>query len=377
MRYYLYCIALLMLLKISDTQACGCGGHDHFEHLILEEEKSFPKMSGHLHIMTHLDNVKQSDVKKRYNELYTHSHLEWALGFDESLSIQTKITLEGHPAYHHSDCGHKHDDVNGQNLYFKNHPIQMEELKLLFEKSNFSIYAGKFNPIVGFDYHAFSGMYTYQEIESYAIRERIGLGGAIHYDHNNTYRTKIDASVFSSDTSILSESILYNRGRNHKYYGGVGNTKDLSSFSVAISSSQMNDEGLYYRIGFAKQAKSFAEKYDELRFSKSFGYNQKISDSTRVVLSGEQMSILHRYGQACNNVTYNTLSSGVNYKQWGFGVGYTYKHTQSKTKGKSFNFSAGYKFNNDIKFELGYKHDKKYQKLCDRFGLLLSYTHEL
>jgi hypothetical protein len=270
MKHYSYTMIILLLSKISFASAANsCDGHDHHhtsKHLHIEENKdSSNSIHGHFHTMTHFDRVKQSNASKEYNELYTHSHLEADLELGKNLSVVTNITLEGHPADNHggcshshknAGCSHSHKNVNTQNKYLHRHQMQIEELKLVFKKRFFSIYAGKFNPVVGFDYHKFPGIYTYQSIESYSIKEKVGLGGVINYEHGS-YMSQLDTSIFSADTSILSESILNSKGRNKKSYGGVGNTKNISSFSAAVSGFSLNTEGFYYRIGLLNKPKVY------------------------------------------------------------------------------------------------------------------------
>ena len=41
---------------------------------------------------------------------------------------------------------------------------------------------GKFNPVVGVDYHDFPGLFISRLVEHYAIRERMGFGVKVRHD---------------------------------------------------------------------------------------------------------------------------------------------------------------------------------------------------
>ncbi len=164
------------------SPAVAAGGHDHDHHDHTTHGGDSP-FYGHLHVRVHADSIIDAEeADEEFNEVYTHSHLELGARLGEGFSINSNLKLEGEPSGHNHGHGGGGSAADGSDRFFEDHPLLVEQLTLNYDNERFSVYAGKFNPLVSFDYHKFPGVYGYQTIESYAIRERIGLGGAIKHN---------------------------------------------------------------------------------------------------------------------------------------------------------------------------------------------------
>ena len=169
---------------------------------------------------------------------YSHSHLELGMRVNSKISINSNIKIEGEPAGHaHGHSEEAGSETSNGNKIFAKHPLLVEQLTINFENENYSIYAGKFNPAVGFDYHNFPGIFGYQVIESYLIRERIGLGAKFRQDAGDLGQHTLNFSSFFADTTALSNSILFQRGTTSKKDGGLSNTEDFRSYSISLNGS--------------------------------------------------------------------------------------------------------------------------------------------
>ena len=259
----------LPMLVLLSAPVYAAGGHDHGDH-----SKGGKGFYSHVDVKTHFDRIVDADeANEEFDEAYTHSHMELGMRFNSKLSINANIKIEGEPAGHHHGHGAEeeehHDEEEGEHheeaaaaatdKMFDDHPLLIEQITVNFDDEHYSLYAGKFNPVVGFDYHNFPGMFGYQIIESYVIRERIGFGAKLKHDAGDLGRHTLNFSTFFADTS-LSDSLLHARGNTSKEDGGISNTEDFQSFSVSLGGTDFYSldnniaEGLTYGLGYARQA---------------------------------------------------------------------------------------------------------------------------
>ncbi len=380
MKLKLLSVAAIILLS---SPAYAAGDHDHSAH-----SKGKKKFYSHLDVRVHVDRIVDSEeADEEFDELYSHSHLELGVKVSPKFSINSNLKLEGEPAGHAHGHGGEGSESPGGDKVFDDHPLLIEHLTINFDNEHYSIYAGKFNPIVGFDYHKFPGIYGYQVIEGYLIRERIGLGAELNHDADNLGKHTLNLSTFFTDTTALSDSILFQRGHTSKGDGGLSNTEDLSSFAVSLGGDDFYSftnniaEGLSYRIGYAKQAAGTGNEQDEVRYSGSLGYQHILSKDFDAKLVTEYMAIDHLGGEAAHDRSYSTLALGINYKNWKLGTSYTYIENDADEEDEShnghiFQISAGYTFSNGIGLDLGYKRADEENEESDRVGALVTYSYE-
>ncbi len=363
--------------------ALSADGHDHSTHA--HSDKPY---YGHLDIKIHADSILDAEeADEEINESYTHSHLELGARLGKGLSINTHIKLEGESSGHSHGHSEEESGSHGDNRFFESHPLIIEQLTLNYDDEQFAAYLGKFNPIVGFDYHNFPGIYGYQTIEGYAIRERVGFGGAVKHNAGDYGKHRLDVSTFFADTTALSGSLFHQREHNSKEDGGLSNTEDLSSYAVSLGGSDfysLNNnivEGLSYRVGYAEQAAGVDNENDEKRYSLSLAYKQKITKDMTAKILAEHLDIEHFGGEAAHDRAYSTAALKLDYKQWNLGTSYTHINNDAEEddeghNGKIYQLSAGYTFNNGIGVGLGYQRSDEENEVTDRMGALVSYSYE-
>ena len=393
----------LPMLVLLSAPVYGAGGHDHGDH-----SKGGKGFYSHVDVKTHFDRIVDADeASEEFDEAYTHSHMELGMRFNSKLSINANIKIEGEPAGHHHGHGAEeeehHDEEEGEHheeegehheeaaaaatdKMFDDHPLLIEQITVNFDDEHYSLYAGKFNPVVGFDYHNFPGMFGYQIIESYVIRERIGFGAKLKHDAGDLGRHTLNFSTFFADTS-LSDSLLHARGNTSKEDGGISNTEDFQSFSVSLGGTDFYSldnniaEGLTYGLGYARQAAGKGNAEDETRYSVSLGYTQKLTKDIEADLITEHMQIDHLGGENGHDRSYTTVGLGLDYKNWNVGTTYTHINNDADEAdeghdGHIYQVSLGYTFSNGIGLSIGYKKSDEDNEEKERIGTTVSYSYD-
>ena len=386
----------LPMLVLLSAPVYAAGGHDHGDH-----SKGGKGFYSHVDVKTHFDRIVDADeASEEFDEAYTHSHMELGMRFNSKLSINANIKIEGEPAGHHHGHGAEeeehHDEEEGEHheeaaaaatdKMFDDHPLLIEQITVNFDDEHYSLYAGKFNPVVGFDYHNFPGMFGYQIIESYVIRERIGFGAKLKHDAGDLGRHTLNFSTFFADTS-LSDSLLHARGNTSKEDGGISNTEDFQSFSVSLGGTDFYSldnniaEGLTYGLGYARQAAGKGNAEDETRYSVSLGYTQKLTKDIEADLITEHMQIDHLGGENGHDRSYTTVGLGLDYKNWNVGTTYTHINNDADEAdeghdGHIYQVSLGYTFSNGIGLSIGYKKSDEDNEEKERIGTTVSYSYD-
>ena len=386
-------------------------GHDHHGH-------GGEGFYGHLDLQAQGDTHLDGDwFDKRFSESYSHSHLELGYRMKSGFSINANIKLEGEASGHahhghghggeehageehhdeeeHADEDH-HDEEHGEkkahpgdkdDKFFEDHPVFIAALTVNYDTENFSAYAGKFNPVVGVDYHSFPGMYISTLVEHYAIRERIGAGFKVRHDLEDFGRHSLEISSFMADTTFLSDSTVHQRGNTSKEDGGPSNTQRFNSYAISLEGSDFYSltnnivEGLSYRIGHAVQAAAETSPRDEIRYSVSLGYKHIFTRDLTARLMTEHMAINNLNGETSHDRSYNNLAIRFHYKNWFAGTAYTLIDNEADEEGENhdghvFEGSAGYNFPFGLSVEVGYKRSDEENEEKELLGTLLKYSYE-
>ena len=395
-------------------------GHDHHGH-------GGEGFYGHLDLQAQGDTHLDGDwFDKRFSESYSHSHLELGYRMKSGFSINANIKLEGEASghahhghggeehageehhdeddhdeeEHHDEDDHDeeehHDEEHGEkkahpadkdDKFFEDHPVFIAALTFNYDTENFSAYAGKFNPVVGVDYHSFPGMYISTLVEHYAIRERIGAGFKVRHDLEDFGRHSLEISSFMADTTFLSDSTVHQRGNTSKEDGGPSNTQRFNSYAISLEGSDFYSltnnivEGLSYRIGHAVQAAAETSPRDEIRYSVSLGYKHIFTRDLTARLMTEHMAINNLNGETSHDRSYNNLAIRFHYKNWFAGTAYTLIDNEADEEGENhdghvFEGSAGYNFPFGLSVEVGYKRSDEENEEKELLGTLLKYSYE-
>lgn len=368
-----------LTLLVLPSIAIAAEDHDHMH------DHGGSGFYGHLDVKIQYDHVyKAGEVDEEIDEAYSHSHLELGYGFGNGFSVNTNLQLEGEPAGH--DHGGGGVELDGSNRYFEDEPLLVRSLTVHYDGEKFGAYAGKFDPVISFNEHVLPGIYGYQVIDEYTVREKIGVGvyGKLNAGDFGTHR--LDISSFFADTTILSNSLLYERGQTDKDDGGVSNTEDFSSFAISYSGSDFYSlksdipEGLSYRAGFARQAAGDGDEEAETRFSLSGQYEHVFTSALKGRLVGEIVHIDHLNGEGPHDRTNYTGGAELTYQNWVMGSTYTYVRNQNPEEadealdGELFQASLSYHFDVGLYMGASYRYQKEEGEKNNRVGVLVGYS---
>ncbi len=367
----------LLTFTLNPSQA-NAHGEDHEN----SNRASYPYVSGHIDLSIHADSIIDApDEDEEINEVFSHSHADLKLHMNEEVSINTKVKLEGESSGH----SHQHSSSFHGDKYFEDHELFVQELTVNYDNDDIALYAGKFNPIVGIDYHSMPGVYGYQKVEEYAILERIGAGVGLKVDSKNYGNHRIDVSSFFDDTTFLSDSLINQRGHTSEEDGGISNTEDFSSYAVSLGAENLQVpaakvlNGFSYRVGAATQAKGSGDDSDETRYTAAVGYEVKITEDVSAKIITEYADVSHWGGEEHHDRAYRTAATGLYYKGWNAAVSYTdigndAEDDHDDHDGYVAQVSGGYKFDNGIGVDLGYRNSDEDGDKRDTVGLLVSYS---
>jgi hypothetical protein len=345
------------------TSAFAQDDHNHGHHNHDDQNKNW---SIHLDTKTYFTSIYDAnEADEEVVDIFSHSHVEGTYQFNNKLSINGTLLLEGDPA------GHAHGGgmTRSGDRFFDDHPLFIEQLTVNYDDDHYGAYVGKFNPTLGVDTHDVPGWFGAFVFEEFEITERLGLGG---YGELNGHR--LDVSTYFADTSFLQESALYNRDTINDKDGGVANTQDFSSLSAQISGNII-DPVAYY-MGYAHQGNDNGD--DENRFVIGLNGHMDLTNEVQLNAMTDITAIDHLNGEADHDRTYMIVGLGADYYNWTAGVTYTKTNNDSADAiegmdGHSTQGSIGYNFGHGFGIDVGYERTSEEGETSKRVGSLLRY----
>jgi hypothetical protein len=202
------------------------------------------------------------------------------------------------------------DPVPGENQYFTGLGTYVDVLQAQYDFENVSIWGGKIHPAFGRAWDITPGLHGTDLAEAYDLAERIGGGASFSFDTGG-FSNKLQASAFTVDRTILSESLFNNRGRTSLADGGAGNTSGVSSFAISLDgcigadADSCYDEGdVGYQLAARYQKGGVGSDGNELGFLGSLNKSIVMSDDTTLRLLGEAAWFRNFEGSADNALVF-------------------------------------------------------------------------
>lgn len=172
------------------------------------------------------------------------------------------------------------------------------------------------------------GLHGTDLAENYELTERLG-GGASYSFEAAGLSNRMQASAFTVDRTILSESLFSNRGRVSLDDGGAGNTKGVSSVAVALDGclgaevDSCYDEGSFgYQLAARYQKGGADSDGDEIGILGSLNKSISISDGTTLRLFGEAAWFRNFEGSADDAIAL-TASAAIEVGRATYSVAYS------------------------------------------------------
>jgi len=331
----------------------------------------YPKLSGEVGIEIQNDyNFQSDDLAAEQNESGALIEPALTLAFTENLSLKTELTLEAQ-----RDPGPAEDRV------FQDHGLAVSVLTLNYDSERFGVYAGKFGPNFALAWDAAAGLYGTDVAEDLELADFLGAGGYVNFGETAAGSLTGSASLFFTDTTILSESFITNRGRTRQAAGEPGNTESPESFTIALDGEEVPGlDGLRYHLGYAFLSAENASTEHRFAIAAEWGYD---------LGNGVTLTPLLEYGYFANadsnaneSRNYITGSLGAEWGNWNAGLAYTGKIVTISGNGNGDSYddqiglSVGYAFENGIGVDVGYKHNRDAGIATQTVGVLLSYGFE-
>ncbi len=370
-------IVLLLLINIS---LWGQLRHDCTTHCT--DETFF----SHVHL--------QSYVTKDSEDIYSgtlHGHLDAGWNITDKLTLSGRFKIEqphhdhhGHEDDHDDDHHDEHGDED-HSQWFEDHLGYLEELKLSWQfAEKWQVYAGKFNPKVGLDYHSIPGWYGYEALEHYGIKEQIGIGMQYQVASGDWGNHYINVSTFFQDTTFLSHSILADRKDypNNEQDGGVGNTEELQSWAIQLAGDNIyfTHGDMFHEFGYAiggahQAANKYDDTVDENRFSFALDYTAHFYDEINVRLVSELCLIIDEHGEDGVNAVHTTFGAEFNYYSWQFAGSYTDIERDLEANGHMSQLSVSYFISENLSIGTGWLQEREEGETTDYYGFTLTYSN--
>ena len=123
-------------------------------------------------------------------------------------------------------------------------------------------------------------------------------------------------NTFFDDTTVFSESLGNNRGRNSRSDGGASNTEGLDSFTLSLEGRDMERfPGLTYKVGLIHQARGVDGVADEQGISVSLLQNYQTLGGVNWTLIGE-VAALENFEGTADDIVYASAGLVYNKGPW-------------------------------------------------------------
>jgi hypothetical protein len=160
------------------------------------------------------------------------------------------------------------DPAPGENMVFEGIGTYVAELYTVIEVGPTTTRAGKFDTIFSLASEVAPGINAGDLVSDFDADERLGGEIVLGYEGFGLSHA-LAATAFTTDRSILSESLFTHRGRTSLSDGGAGNTEGVSSFSLTLDGCDGSetvdcylDGDFGYRLGFRYQRAGHATEED-------------------------------------------------------------------------------------------------------------------
>lgn len=167
-----------------------------------------------------------------------------------------------------------------------------------------SVHAGKMTPSFALASLVTPGMFGNSYNREIELIDRVGFGGAYTFGGNGKGEHTLSFNTFFKDTSIFSESLGTNRGRNSVNDGGASNTEGFDSFAVSLKGSGLDQfPGLTYKLGYLHQARGVDGVADENGIAASFLQTFETAKGNNWTLIGE-VAAFENFDGTADNIVY-------------------------------------------------------------------------
>lgn len=322
------------------------------------------EFGGELLVELQSDNLYSTDdgADAEFTDTYTTTEGEFSLSRG-AFSVNTLLLIEpmldpGEPGDPAAGID-RSSVVAGESRTFQDHGLVVEVLTLDYELGDLHLHAGKFGPHSSLAYDAAPGVYgTDMSEDTLEIAEMVGAGFAYGFGGADR-RYTVSGSVFTADTSDLSDSIGNKRGRTREKDGGPGNTGSMESFALALDIEQ---EDLLVHLSAVQMTTDYLLDDEGARDEAG------ADDETRAVAAAEfspaeGLTALVEYAHFSNfegvkdiDAKVFTVGGMMEFDGgWYAAASYTARDPKEAPTDAQFQMSGGYVFDSGLELSAGWK----------------------
>lgn len=269
----------------------------------------------------------------------------------------------------------------GENGFFDNEGLYVEQLKLTWQGESLGAFIGKYNPEFGVAWKAAPGLWGTDMAEDYELTERLGAGGSATWDSPQWGRHVLTAGTFFTDRTFLSDSWIESRGTTGKSDGGPSNTGSLSSFFIALDGRDpIRIPGLSYHLAARHQAQGDADSVGdgETGWVAGAAYGFHIDGRYRLDVL-EEYADFSNFNAGPDDASYLTAGGKLTIdEKWNVSASWTGKTVDFSTGGTDddhlVQLSGGYRFESGIEVDAGVKNTSESGDSSNSIGAKMAYT---
>lgn len=260
---------------------------------------------------------------------------------------------------------------------FENMGINISELNIKYSRNNSSIILGKFTANFGIAWRWNKGIFIHTLANQYNLNEKLGVAFITKYGSSKkTGVYNLSFSTFTNDRKNLDNSLFHRRDSDSKSQALPGDTRSLSSYSLALDINfdfSKNEKLLYHlarsHLVVNKNASSLPR--DLIRNQVGYAYGMNYSFPINEEFKGETMleyatikNLNGNRGVSSNFLTTNVTLRYLNYRLM---IG------TSKNNISNVNAKSDYRRLSEI--NIGYQFDKN--KYYDKIDAIIGYYQTL
>jgi len=343
-----------------------------FTHLANAQAQTIPNISGEVGIELQNEYTASSDDNSvdGYNNIFFKAEIEPTVQFNENFSLDGLFVFDG-----------VQDVESNKHNFFDNEAAFIEGIKLNYQWDNWSVFAGKFDPVFGAVFDV-DGIWSDDFAGDYEITERLGFGGHYSFSENSFGDYTIHASTFFADTTFLSSSIITKVDKTKKSDGGVSNTESFDSFAVSLDGDNIAGiEGLNYKVAYQSQAAGDADDdaNRQTGYALTLGHSLPVSSRINTDVLAEFVDVNHYEGADVDAQYYTATASTTIDEAWNVTASYTHRKvdmTGTDSNDHLFQLSGEYDFGQGTAAEIGYRYSEESNEDTNIIGGLISHTFE-
>ena len=309
------------------------------------------------------------DASNKHDQLFTKIEPEATVHFMRGLTLVGHAVLE--PV---------RDPEAGEDRFFEDEGIFVEDLYLDYAFARHGLRGGKFTPAFGIGWDITPGIYGTDFAEAgYEFAERIGIAGRAGFEIESAGAYTLTAHAFFLDTTFLSQSLGRGRGATDRGDGGVSNTEDLSSYALTLDGEKVAGiDGLGARISYVRQAKGVDNEKDEKGISAALWHELKLGEDLTLPPIVEYVHFDDAEGVDGQDRDFLTVAGQLGWRSWNLTLAYTGRDTETSGVAEiddyQFQVSAGYSFKFGVDIDVGWQIVEESGVETQRLGVLVAYT---